>query len=164
MELRFSILKQRMFWLSILFGIISAVLSKLGIETHLNEIDINILWSPLLPMLASMAWGWGYGLLAGISGGDSPFLLWSNNQWINPSTSLFFLEYFALVGCVHNVQNLKNRIFWTSAKIACLSPTMFLFNGLFFNRLSAVSPLLVKKQTVNNLSRKTGLNFVTKKE
>lgn len=153
----------RKIWLSILFGVLSAVLSKYGIEASINEVDINLVWSPLLPVLVAMAWGWRYGLLAGISGGIYfPFILWPSDGWTNPFTSLIFLGYFIVTGIVYNYRQKDYRFLLLFATVIGISATLFLYFGLFFNELLSYNPPFWTNQTLNHLPQETILNFAVK--
>jgi len=140
---------------SILFGLISLLLSPYGIEAILGDISINIPWSLFLPILAALAYGWKYGLLAGLSGGILfPFLLWQTNGWANIVTSLIFLGFYIMLGTaadrsyLKKFQNLPVRILLAiSLSILCL----FLFDGFLFNSLLALNPPFWEPNTMINL-------------
>lgn len=161
MKIQSLFLNNRKIWFSILCGILSALLSKFGLETHLTNININIPWSPLLPILAAMAWGWRYGLLAGLTGGVYfPFILWANDGCANPVTSSIFLAYFVLVGYIFHHK--KYKFLWLLGAAACFSSFIFLFDGLFFNSLLAHNPPFWEKETINHLPQELLLNFALK--
>ena len=100
---------KRKVFLSILFGILCFVLSPYGIQVVFGEVHINIPWSLLLPMLVATAFGWKYGIVAGLSGGALfPFYLWANNGWVNIGTTLIFLGFYYLLGLVNDTAYLKH--------------------------------------------------------
>jgi len=158
-----TFLHHKKIWLSILFGILSALLSRYGINTQLAEIQINIPWSLFFLILVSMAWGWKYGLLAALAGGIYfPFILWPNNGWTNPFTAFIFLGYFVLIGYLYNSPKLKHKILWYLGAITLFASALFIFDGLLFNALLAINPPFWTNQTINSLTQKIVMQFAIK--
>lgn len=163
MKTTHSFFHHKKIWLSFLVGILSALLCPYGINTQLAEIQINIPWSLFLLILVSMAWGWKYGLLAGLAGGVYfPFILWPNNGWTNPLTAFIFLGYFVLIGYLYNSPQLKHKILWYLGAVILFTSAVFLFDGLFFNSLLAVNPPFWTNQTINSLTQKVVIHFAIK--
>jgi hypothetical protein len=91
--------KKVKFWISVLFGVLCLLSSPYGLAANIGEIRVDIPWALFLPILASMAYGWRYGLVAGLAGGAYfPFLLWTNNGYANLLTTLTYLFIYALMG------------------------------------------------------------------
>src|SRR5664279_1996168 len=87
--------------LSLLFGIISLMLSPYGFKVVSGEIALNIPWSIIFPILISLAFGWKYALIAGLSGGAYfPILLWPNDGLANLTTAFFYLLFFVIIGLI----------------------------------------------------------------
>ncbi|MFZ4401631.1 MAG: PAS domain S-box protein [Bacteroidales bacterium] len=100
--------KNKKFLISILVGVFTLILSPYGIEANLGEIRIDISWILFLPILTSMAFGWRYGLVSGLSGGALfPFLIWANNGWVCLSTSIIYLCLYIIVGFVNETNYFK---------------------------------------------------------
>ncbi len=155
-----SFLKLRKIGLSIIFGILSAVLSKHGIETHLDEVIISIPWSPLLPIIVALVMGWRYGLIAGLAGGIYfPFILWPYSGWANLGDSLIYLGYFVLVGYLYNCTRLKKNTLWLFAAVASFAVIMYVYDDLIFNRLLAHNPPFWESQTLKILPREILMHF-----
>lgn len=133
---------KRKVFLSILFGILCFVLSPYGIQVVFGEVHINIPWSLLLPMLVATAFGWKYGIVAGLSGGALfPFYLWANNGWVNIGTTLIFLGFYYLLGLVNDTAYLK-RIHKQSVRfgLAVLGFILafYLFYAFLFNPVLSI--------------------------
>ena len=142
-------------WLSALFGILSLMLSPFGITATIGEIRIDIPWALFLPILISMAYGWRFGLLAGLSGGALfPFLLWGNNGWANVSTALVYLFFYAQLGLAYEktlVSKLK-KIPIRVLIILCLNILLFFFYYLFlFNHVLKLNTVFLVGNTINHL-------------
>ena len=101
----------RKIWMSAIMGTICLLLSPYGLAANLGEIRIDIPWALFLPILASMAYGWRYGLVAGLAGGAFfPFLLWANNGYANLLTAMTYLSIYSLMGFPKDFNFFKNII------------------------------------------------------
>ncbi len=138
---------------SILFGLISFVLSPFGFSTQIAEVTINIPWIILLPIMASLAFGWRYGFIAGITGAAFyPFLLWPEEGWLNVLTTFLYLVFFTSIGIVNGMEITHGfRRLWLKASIVFI-----LFVGLLYltfynliNPLLSLNPPFWFKDTIN---------------
>lgn len=153
-------------WISILFGILGLVLSPFGINITMGEISVGIPWSLFFPIIIAMAFGWRFGVLSGLSGGALfPFLLWASNGWVNLSTTLVYLFFYALIGVAYDksfVKQLKKipvRVFIaiTLFIIVCYFYYVFLFNPIL-----NLNPAFWVKNTINHLPMKVLYGFLLK--
>ena len=149
-----NIVTRRKIWISILLGILSLVVSPFGITAILGETRIDIPWALFLPILISMAYGWRFGLLAGLSGGALyPFLLWPNNGWANVSTTMVYLLYYALLGIAYDKSIIKNikkipvRVFIV---IDLIIIVFCLYYLLLFNPILKLNPAFWVENSINN--------------
>lgn len=157
---------KRKIGISILFGLITLLLSPYGIETFWKEVPINIPWTLFLPILAALAYGWQYGLLSGLSGGALfPFLLWANNGWSNIGTSLIFAGTYALLGFFNDRNQIKSLkslpiriIIPLSLSILCF----YLYNGFLFNSLLGLNPPFWDPDALKELPQDLILGFALK--
>ncbi|MBC7487470.1 MAG: PAS domain S-box protein [Cytophagaceae bacterium] len=151
--------------LSILCGIVSLLASPYGIEFMLGSIQIDLPWSLLFPIFISMAFGWQYGLLTGLSGGAFfPFLLWEQDGWANVSTSILYLTFFVLLGIAADDRyNKKTTI--ALLRLACALGIYISFNYVYdyfvFNRMLSLNPSFWSSHAITNLSQEilNGLVF-----
>ncbi len=101
-------------------GLISLVLGFAGfagaffsLKFSAPPLTLSILWSYALPLLAALAYGGRFGLIAGLLGGGAlyPFFLWKTNGWANVVTALLILGWFFWHG--YNAQRrLKQPTVW----------------------------------------------------
>ena len=161
-----NVVTRRKIWISILLGILSLVVSPLGITAILGETRIDIPWALFLPILVSMAYGWRFGLLAGLSGGALyPFLLWPNNGWANVSTTLVYLLYYALLGIAYDKSIIKNmkkipvRVFIVIDLIILVFCLYYLF---LFNPILKLNPAFWVENSINKLPLKVLQSFLLK--
>jgi len=157
---------KRKVWLSVLLGILCFAFSPFGITTVLGEVQVDIPWSMILPILASMAFGFRYGLIAGLSGGAFfPFLLWANNGWPNLFTSIIYLGIYALLGLLNDKNYFKKiQPFPVRAVIVfgiCAS-VFALYHQILFNPLLAINPPFWVSKTIMNLPTDTLIAFTLK--
>lgn len=142
-------------WLSVLFGIISLMLSPFGITAILGEIRIDIPWALFLPILISMAYGWRFALLTGLAGGALfPFLLWANNGWSNLSTTAVYLFFYALLGIAYDKSYFRKlrKIPFRAFIVIGLTIILFYFYYIhLFNLVLQLNPAFWAENTINSL-------------
>lgn len=157
--------KKKRIWISIFLGVLSFLLSPYCFKFVFGEITVNIPWSIVLPILASMTFGWKYGLLSGLTGGAYyPFLLWANDGWVNLSTTIFYLIIFSLIGLIHDakyfkkVQKLPVRILLVMATCIAILTSYFL---ILFNPILSLNPPFWQHNSIKSLPREAlyGLIF-----
>ncbi|MDB5256124.1 MAG: hypothetical protein JWM14_819 [Chitinophagaceae bacterium] len=152
--------------LSVLFGIASLLASPYGIAFMLGSIQIDLPWSLLLPIFITMAFGWRYGLLAGLSGGAFfPFLLWGEDGWANVSTSILYLAFFALLGiAADNRYSKKLSIIPVRIIIALLIyfACNYLYDYFVFNRMLSLNPSFWSPHAIRYLPQEILNGFVFK--
>lgn len=152
--------------ITIIFGIISLLLSPYGISAVVGVVEINIPWTLLLPIIVAMAWGWQYGTLGGLSGGALfPFVLWPNNGYANFSTTIIFISIYAITGLINNktvtktIQKLPIRIILALLLSIVLLTSDFVF---LFNKLLALNPCFWQASTINHLPENLLYTFAIK--
>lgn len=161
-----SIAKNRKIWLTVLFGLLSLMLSPLGITVVLGETRIDIPWALFLPILISMAYGWRYGILAGLSGGALfPFLLWINNGWACLSTMLVYLGFYAQLGIAYDRSFFTklNKIPLRVLVVLILNViTFYIYYQFLFNPILGLNPTFWIKKTIDSLPQQVLFGFLLK--
>jgi len=152
--------------ISILFGILGLLFSPFGIVIIWDTVTIDLPWSILFPLLASMAYGHRYGIIAGISGGALfPFLLWPDNGWANLGTSLCFIAIYALLGLAVEPFVEKKIPSKNLRIITALSIGILLFGFYFkfgFNAALSINPTFWQKTTIEYIDPKFLFGFFYK--
>lgn len=152
--------------LSVLFGIVSLLTSPYGIAFTLGTIPIDLPWSLLFPIFISMAFGWPYGIITGLSGGAFfPFLLWGEDGWANVSTTILYLAFFALLGiATDNRYSKKLPIIPLRLGIALLIYVVFnyLYDYFIFNRMLSLNPTFWRPDAVRYFPQDVLNGFVFK--
>lgn len=150
--------RNRKIVLSVLFGILSLLLSPYGITAILGQTRIDIPWALFLPILISMAYGWRFGLLAGLTGGALfPFILWGNNGWANLSTALVYLFFYAQLGIAYNKSIFKKLKKIPLRVLIVLSFNViifFVYYILLFNIILKLNPAIWVSNTIKHLPEK----------
>lgn len=152
--------------ISIFAGVLCLALSPFGISSYFGNIRIDIPWSWILPIIISMAYGWRYGLLAGLSGGAyHPFVLWPDNGWANLLTTGAFLGYYSLIGIVASqirqwkVFEVYIRIILANALFFCVLACIY---SCLFNITLQFNPPFWVSGTIGFIEPKTLFNFAVK--
>ncbi|MHC1758963.1 MAG: PAS domain-containing protein [Negativicutes bacterium] len=85
---------------SIILGFAGFCGAFFSVSVNFPPLSVTILWSYFLPLLAGMAYGAKYALIAGILGLGAffPFVLWPTNGWANGVTSILYLFLYAWFG------------------------------------------------------------------
>ena len=157
--------KKKRIWITIILGVLSFLLSPYCFKFDFGAIAVNIPWSILFSILASMTFGWKYGLLSGLTGGAYyPFLLWANDGWANLSSTIIYLIIYALIGIIHDTnyfkkaQKLPGRILLVL--VICTSFLTFYFLYLF-NPILNLNPPFWQPNSINRLPQEAlyGLIF-----
>lgn len=154
------------FIVSISFGFISLLLSPFGIHSMISEVNIDIPWSLLLPILASIAFGWRYGFISAISGAAFfPFLLWPDNGIANLLTSILFLIFFTSIGIFNKPNDDKEKRFeflryFTIVLIFIALLTLSFL--LLFNKLLYLNSFLWPKNTIKTIDQGIIYLFIIK--
>ncbi|MFA6400629.1 MAG: PAS domain S-box protein [Salinivirgaceae bacterium] len=138
---------------SILFGLVSFVLSPYGFSSQIAEVTINIPWIIILPIMASLAFGWRYGFISGITGAAFyPFLLWPEEGWLNVLTTFLYLVFFTSIGIVNGIEITHGY----RRLMLKFSIVFILFVGLLYlsfynliNPLLSLNPPFWFKNTIN---------------
>lgn len=84
---------------SIILGFAGFCGAFFSVSVNFPPLSVTILWSYFLPLLAGMAYGTKYALIAGILGLGAffPFVLWPTNGWANGVTSILYFFSICLV-------------------------------------------------------------------
>ncbi len=144
---------QQKIFISIITGVVTFVLSPLGISTKIGNIPIDIPWSLLLPMILSIGFGWRYAIICSLSGAAlSPFLLWPEDGYANIGNALMYTAIFYNVGLLYHPKatkiesSLVRRLIYS---IAISSITILIQEKLFLNLLLKLNPAFWTSQTIN---------------
>ncbi len=157
---------KRKLLISIIMGILSLLFASYGIIAKMGNVTIDIPWSLLLPILAAMAFGWQYGLIAGLTGGALfPFLLWANNGWANVFTAIAFQCIYILCGLLFDLSYFKKiqkfyvRILFVIIASILLVSFYYIFQ---FNAALALNPSFWENNTIQKLPNGVLYSFAIK--
>ncbi len=147
-------------------GLFSLFISPFGISVMMGNISVDIPWSQLFPILISLALGWRYGLLSGLSGGAFfPFLLWPVDGWANVTTSLTFLLLFILLGIANEKKYLK-AIPYTPLKlivaVCAYIVVVACYDSLLFNTMLSFNPTFWESETLSYINPDILYGFIFK--
>ena len=121
--------------ISILLGLVAFAGSFLTLVFSVPPFSISINWFDSLPLLAAMAFGGRYGLLATTVGLGAfyPFFIWGNNGWACLVTCILLIGWPTTVGWLRRVRERKPA-FWNNHALIYLASVMLfcLFTWLFF--------------------------------
>ena len=82
------LLEPRKVLISVLLGLAGFAGAFFSPQFSVPPLTLSILWSYTIPLLAAMAYGGRYGLIAGLVGGALyPFFLWDTYGWANAITA-----------------------------------------------------------------------------
>lgn len=131
---------------AIILGLISSVLNLYPI--HLEFPPHRVSLNPGLPvvLLAAVAWGWRYGVVAGLLGMGSLFTWWTwpQNGWANAGVTLAFTAWIAWHGwCAQQRARLAQRRPWYYSLYAAEGISIIpwiLFYYLIYRGLFAFNP------------------------
>ena len=128
-------LDRKKLFFSILLGLIGFVGSHYSLNYINPPFSISIEWCDAMPILASLAFGGSYGLIAATIGLGAfyPFILYANNGWGNSVTTILLVLTYTGVGYVTESRRRKPA-FWNHPLIAYPLISLLynlLFRGLF---------------------------------
>lgn len=139
--------------ISIITGLVTFVLSPVGISTQIGNIPIDIPWSLLFPMILSIAFGWRYAGICAISGAALfPFLLWPEDGYANLGNVLMYTAIFCNIGLLYHPKAIKiesslvKRLIYS---IALSAITIFIQAKILLNLLLTINPAFWTSQTIN---------------
>lgn len=106
-------LEPRKALISLLLGFAGFAGAFFSFKFSAPPLTLSILWSYSLPLLAALAYGGRYGLIAGLFGCGAlyPFFLWGTNGWANAVTALLILGWFVWHG-YRAQRRLKRPTLW----------------------------------------------------
>ncbi len=152
--------------LALLLGVISLLLSPYGIVVLLGEIQIDIPWSLIFPVLVSMSLGWPYGLLSGWAGGAFfPFLLWPEDGWANATTSLVYLGLYTLLGIASDERYFKKARSFPLRIISVIVVYLVVnccYNYFLFNNMLSLNPAFWNEGSLMHLDLDVLYGFTLK--
>jgi two-component system cell cycle sensor histidine kinase/response regulator CckA len=101
---------------------------------------VTVIWSLFLPMVAALAYGWRYALIAATLGGVSfiSFVLWPTNGWANVLIVIFFGGWYVWQG--YCVDRRRRKSSWWNNVYGAQALYAVFYNVLFF----AVFPVLFR--------------------
>lgn len=152
--------------LALCLGMASLLLSPYGIVFLLGEIQIDIPWSLIFPILISLSFGWSYGLLSGLAGGAFfPFLLWSEDGWANVTTSLVYIGLYTMLGIASDERYFKKV---TSVPLRMLLVIVLYllvnctYNYFLFNVMLSLNPAFWGEGSLTHLDLNVLYGFALK--
>lgn len=158
--------KKMKIFISILLGILCLYFSQFGIKVFIGITRIDIPWSIIFPLLASIAFGPRYGLISGLAGGAFfPFLLWSNNGWANVLTFTLILIFYFLIGLINSNNIWRNNFSAIFRLSILLGSFIILFSAsflLFFNPLLSLNPPFWTSIYITSIGNDILVSFIIK--
>jgi PAS domain S-box-containing protein len=152
--------------ISVILGLLSLLFAPYGITSMMGDVMIDIPWSLLFPILVAMAFGWYYGVIAGVAGGALfPFLLWANNGWANLITSIIFVCIYILSGLLYDRSYFKKIKKLPFRILVIIIPSILLVSYYYifqFNTILAFNPPFWKQDTIQKLPIDTLYSFAIK--
>ena len=103
----------RKFIISILLGLVGFLGSFFSLNSFNPPFFISIEWCDAMPILAAMAFGGRYGLIAATLGLGAfyPLILWPNNGWASVVTIILLVLLYSAIGYFTGLRR-KNPAFW----------------------------------------------------
>jgi PAS domain S-box-containing protein len=130
--------------ISIALGIACVAGTFRTISASFPPHEVTIVWSLFLPMLASLAWGWRYALLAATVGGAglAPMLLWPSNGFANIGAFLLYGGWLVWHGIFADLRR-KSPSAWNNVYVVQLAYTPAIFAVLLgtYPALFRLNPL-----------------------
>ena len=154
--------------ISMLLGLAGFFGAYFSLNFSAGDFSLSIVWSTFIPLLAAMAYGEKFGLVAGTLGLGAffPFFIWTNNGWACLLSSLGYLQFFVWHGyfAVRRskfsgpwfdslVIQLPSVLFY-GAIIYLLYPPCFLYNPPFW---APDAQTFMPPQTVSSIALKSPL-------
>ena len=115
---------------SVLLGLAGFLGAFFSVSVNYPPLAVTILWSYFLPLLAGMAYGAKYGLIAGVLGLGAffPFVLWPTNGWANWVTVILYILLYAWFGYFASVRQSRPAI-WNHPLVIGLPYILFYFTA-----------------------------------
>ena len=120
--------------ISILLGIVGFVGSRYSLNFYDPPFSLSIEWCDAMPILAGIAFGGWYALIAAVVGLGAfyPFILYTNNGWGCVITSILLVITYSALGYFTDVR-IKRPAFWNHPLI--IYPVVALIYALLFRLL-----------------------------
>ncbi|WP_460053856.1 sensor histidine kinase [Spirochaeta dissipatitropha] len=152
--------------LSILFGLLSLLLSGYSITFIFGEISVDIVWVMIFPVIISLAYGKSYALVSALAGGGwFPFLIWQNNGWANVlNFILLTLFYFSVASITPVHASLHGwRVYRRLLVLfSWFFPLMAVAYLVVFPLLLSMNPVFWARESVTSIPLQVRLYFVIK--
>jgi PAS domain S-box-containing protein len=147
-------------------GILAAVFCNLGFKIVIDTTSIDLPWSVVFPAIISMAFGWRYGLLAGLSGGVYfPFILWAEDGWANVTTAIEYLLLYTALGATNITTTgwwINNRIYKIILVLIGYNIMNISYDFFLFNRMLSLNPAFWEPNSITWLTPDIVLGFGVK--
>lgn len=143
-------------FISVLCGFLGLYFSFYNLSYKIGDLNINLPWSLIFPIIASISYGFWAGVIVSISGGALfPFFLWANNGWPNVMTFLSLVILYSSIGYVsdYSKKYQKKRFLISLFIIVYLVFFVFLWvcYNIFFPILLKYNPPFWEMNTVNSI-------------
>ncbi len=150
--------KHRKFLIAAAAGLLCFLLSGVGIEVRFENIQINVVWSVVFPLLVGLAYGPRYAVIAGLAGGAwFPFILWANNGYANILNFFILISLYAGAGFLiprqrndYSFNRFAVRLFLFMAVFGVIA---FFNYFVLFNFLLSFNPAPWTDEAVNQIDR-----------
>lgn len=153
--------------IAILSGLLCFVFSPYGLAIHWsNQLVINLPWSIVFPIVVSLAYGWRYALISGLSGGALfPFYIWFDNGYPDVSTTFVYLIFYILLGLVKDKPShaiLKHKIVRLIIAYFTGIVIFYLYYLFGFEVLLAQNPPFWNTNAIQSIDSGVAYNFFIK--
>lgn len=147
-------------------GLLCLLFSGIGIEVSFEDVQVNVVWSVVFPLLVALAYGPRYAFLAALAGGAwFPFFLWANNGYANAANFLILTSLFVATGFLrpHRIKYKLNRFLIRLGLMMGLFSAFAAFMFLIlFNYLLSFNPTPWTADTINHMERFVLTGFLVK--
>lgn len=98
-------------WMALLIGVVGLIASLFSYSFELQQIRISLLFAPIFPLLAALAWGMRGALLAGFASFWFlfPFWLWPDNGYGNLGAILHYVVWLLAHGWSSDVRKVNAK-------------------------------------------------------
>lgn len=165
-KLRKTRIVQNKILISAILGFMGFAFSPFGLEFRIEDISINLPWSILFPVMASMAYGWRYAIITSFSGGALyPFLLWPTNGWPNLTTTICYTIFLVAVGIASQPkprERIQNQILRFLTALMLFAILLLGYYSFVFEAIIKINPPFWTDKSITTISSRMLYTFFAK--